>query len=275
MEMKYGPVYHLPLTERKRPISISFLGINHCSPHYCNVRNHSGITVIGFILNGQGEITIGSNAHTAAKGDVFLLPKGYKHQVKAIPTQTEEWQYIWINVVGELPVQMLAAYHLLDGAVIHCPDAESLFREAIVLAQIKTAHVAHQLLPPLFLEILIQLSDAKSLTDSDYSHRVQAIKTYLDNQIQEAFQSEELSRHFGLSYKQINRLFKQETGTTVYHYVLQQKMKSAKMMLSQTEMNVSEIAYKLGYSDPQYFSNLFKKKTGTPPSHYRSNQTSK
>lgn len=269
MEMKYGPVYHVPQTERKTPISISFLGINHCYPHYCNVRNHSRITVIAFILNGKGEITLGSHTHTAAKGDVFLLPKGYYHQVKASKTQTEEWQYIWMNVAGELTVQMIAAYHLLDSAVINCPDAESLFREAIELVQTKTALVAHQLLPPLFLEILIKLSDAKYLTDSDSSHRVQAIKAYLDNHIQEDFQSEALSRHFRLSFKQINRLFKQETGTTVYHYILQQKIESAKMMLAQTEMNVSEIAYKLGYSDPQYFSNLFKKKAGSPPSHYR------
>jgi AraC-like DNA-binding protein len=92
----------------------------------------------------------------------------------------------------------------------------------------------------------------------------------LDNHIQEDFQSESLSKHFRLSFKQINRLFKQETGTTVYHYVLQQKIESAKMMLTQTELNVSEIAYKLGYSDPQYFSNLFKKKAGCPPSQYRS-----
>lgn len=269
-EMKYGPVYHIPQTVRKTPISISFLGINHCYPDYCNVRTHSRITVVAFILNGQGEITLGSHTYTAAKGDVFLLPKGYMHQVKACPTQTEEWQYIWMNVAGELAVHMMAAYHLLDSAVINCPDAEGLFLEAIELAQTKTAQAAYQLLPPLFFEILIKLSDAKYLTDTDSSHRVQAIKAYLDNQIQENFQSEALSRHFGLSFRQINRLFKQETGTTVYHYVLQQKIESAKMMLVQTEMNVSEIAYKLGYSDPQYFSNLFKKKTGSPPSQYRS-----
>ena len=270
MEMKYGPIYHMPQTERKTPISIPFLGINHCYPHYCNVRADSRITVIAFILNGQGEVTLGSYTHTAAKGDIFLLPKGYYHQVRANQTQTEEWQYIWMNVAGELAVQMMAAYQLLSSAVIHCPDAESLFREAIELAQTKTAQVAHQLLPPLFLEILIKLANANYLTDSNYSHRVQAMKTYLDDHIQEDFQSEALSRHFGLSFKQINRLFKQETGMTVYHYVLQQKMESAKMMLAQTELNVSEIAYKLGYSDPQYFSNLFKKKAGSSPSHYRS-----
>jgi YesN/AraC family two-component response regulator len=270
MEMKYGPVYHVPQTERKTPISISFLGINHCSPHYCNVRNHSRITVIAFILNGQGEITLGSHMHTAAKGDIFLLPKGYRHQVKASQSSADEWQYIWMNVAGELAVQLLAAYRLLDSAVIHCPDAEGLFREAIELAQTKTAQAAQQMLPPLLLEIFIKLSDVKSLTDSDYSHRVQAIKSYLDNHIQEDFQSGALSKHFRLSFKQINRLFKQETGMTVYHYVLKQKIESAKMMLAQTELSVSEIAYKLGYGDPQYFSNLFKKKAGSPPSQYRS-----
>ncbi|MDF2959548.1 MAG: Helix-turn-helix domain [Paenibacillus sp.] len=45
------------------------------------------------------------------------------------------------------------------------------------------------------------------------------------------------------------RLFKKEMGSTVYHYVLTKKINAAKMLLHDTSMTVSEIAYQVGYAD--------------------------
>ena len=48
-------------------------------------------------------------------------------------------------------------------------------------------------------------------------------------------------------------------------------MSTAKRLLKNTAMPVSEIAAALGYNDPQYFSGLFKHRCGMPPSVYRKN----
>src|SRR5690606_35051848 len=130
----------------------------------------------------------------------------------------------------------------------------------------------HAELPVILHQIVIALSNLKYRNAMPYSSEVQKIKNYLDNQIQASFHSDKLSKHIGLSFKQINRLFKKETGSTVYKYVLSNNMDSALMMMQETYLTISQIAFQLGYTDPHYFSNLFKKKTGMSPSQYREQQ---
>lgn len=267
--MKHGPIYHFPLNENDLPINLSFIGVNYCHSNYRNVRKRSRITVIAFVLAGQGSVTFNSSTFHPKKGDVFILPEGHYHEVSADPKQTEQWEYIWFNITGALTMPLLDSYKLLDSVVICNTNEEASFQKAIQMAEMRTPQEMHNELPIIFHEIVMSLYNIKYGRNLPYSSRVQKIKNYLDNHIQEPFYSEDLSRHMGLSFKQINRLFKLELDTTVYNYILVKKIDSAKMMLGDTELNVSEIAYQLGYTDPQYFSNLFKKKVGLSPSSFR------
>jgi len=267
--MKHGPIYHFPSANGELPITISLIGINYCHSNYINVRNQSRITVIGYVLTGQGRITLDNRTFRPQPGDVFLLPRGRDHQVCADPESAEPWSYIWFNIAGDLAVQLLRSYKLYDSGLVSSAAVEPLFQKAIQLAQSENAREMLNVLPVLFHQIVIRLSNMVHNRNNAYSAQVEKIKQYLDNAIQHSFDSDQLCRQIGLSYKQINRLFKQESGTTVYNYVLIRKLDSAKIMLLDTELTVNEICYRLGYADPQYFSNLFKKKTGMSPSSYR------
>jgi YesN/AraC family two-component response regulator len=65
------------------------------------------------------------------------------------------------------------------------------------------------------------------------------------------------------------KLFKQHTATTFTDYVTNVRMKEAARLLENTSLRITEIAERLGYSDPAYFSNTFKKTIGQTPSDYR------
>ncbi len=80
--------------------------------------------------------------------------------------------------------------------------------------------------------------------------------------------SEYLSRRFDLSYKHLSSLFSGHENMTIEKYYIFQKIERAKELLEYGEMNLSEIAYSLGYSSVQHFSSQFKKITGLSPSHY-------
>lgn len=67
----------------------------------------------------------------------------------------------------------------------------------------------------------------------------------------------------------LSQLFKQQTQKNFVDFVTETRMKEAQKLLVYTSMRVSEIAYRLGYTDLSYFSHTFKKFTGTPPSEYR------
>ncbi|CAG7654832.1 AraC family transcriptional regulator [Paenibacillus allorhizosphaerae] len=270
MEMKRGPIYQFPSADHDLPITIALIGINYCNSNYLNIRKKSRITVLGYVLSGEGNVTLDDSSFHPKKGDVFVLPAGRYHRVFANPESEEPWNYIWFNIKGDLAVALLHAYRLSESIVVSDMSAGLLFQRAIQLAQSEKPQEMLDIMPIIFLQIVIRLSNTKNERKNSYSEEVQKIKHFLNNQIQIPFNSNQLSKHIGLSFKQINRLFKKETGTTVYNYVLMKKIDAAKMMLLDTPLTVNEICYHLGYADPQYFSNLFKKKTGMSPSIFRS-----
>lgn len=79
----------------------------------------------------------------------------------------------------------------------------------------------------------------------------------------------ELANHVYLSPNYLSQLFKKETGKTFLEYLTSCRMGEAKKLLSQTTLNISEIANKIGYDNPRYFSELFHKNEKVTPTKYR------
>lgn len=65
------------------------------------------------------------------------------------------------------------------------------------------------------------------------------------------------------------RIFKEKMGVNLSNYITELKIKEAQNLLSSTECKTYEIAEKLGYQSPQYFSMVFKKQTNMSPNDYR------
>jgi AraC-like DNA-binding protein len=79
-----------------------------------------------------------------------------------------------------------------------------------------------------------------------------------------------LAEQVHLSPNYLSDLLKKETGKSTQDHIHYQLIEEAKTVLLQSNASVSEIAYDLGFEYTQYFSKLFKQKTGLTPSEYRS-----
>ncbi|NQX59727.1 helix-turn-helix domain-containing protein [Paenibacillus qinlingensis] len=266
---KSGPIYHLPVVGDSPPLSVQFLGINYCEKDYRNIRTLATITVFGFVLSGQGVVRVGTQSYTACQGDLFILPASCYHEVTSDINHEEQWSYIWLNISGNWLIKMLEAYQLLSHIVTKDSGLAHLFNEAIEAAQRKSVEDMQTELQIILMRMIVGLSEKLRKRGNALTSSVQAIKQFLDNSILHPFDSRGLSSHIGLSMKQMNRLFKREIGTTIYNYVITKKIESAKLMLLDTRLTISDIGYKLGYEDPHYFSNLFHSKTSVRPSDFR------
>ncbi|MEG0722161.1 MAG: helix-turn-helix domain-containing protein, partial [Lachnospiraceae bacterium] len=71
-----------------------------------------------------------------------------------------------------------------------------------------------------------------------------------------------------------SKLFKEQTGENFVEYVTNIRMEQAKKMLLNPEYSIKEVCTGAGYSDPNYFSRIFKKCSGVTPSEYREGGTS-
>jgi AraC-like DNA-binding protein len=72
-----------------------------------------------------------------------------------------------------------------------------------------------------------------------------------------------------LSPSYLSDLLKKETGKNAQEHIHFYLIEQAKSYLINTEKNINEIAYRLGFEYPQYFNKLFKQKTGKTPLEYR------
>ena len=105
------------------------------------------------------------------------------------------------------------------------------------------------------------------LSDSD--RIVLKIKEQLEIDCQLDHDLNQMARSHGLSPSVFRRQWNKLVGMPPHRYVIEMRMNHARKLLAQTAMNVSEIAYEVGFGDPLYFSRQFRKTTGISASMYR------
>lgn len=100
-------------------------------------------------------------------------------------------------------------------------------------------------------------------------HIVGKARQYICEHIDENFDMQQLAKELNVGYTSFRHWFKAAYGIGPAQYHLQQRMDIAKRLLRTSKQTVASICRTLGYEDQNYFSALFKKKTGMSPLTYR------
>lgn len=96
------------------------------------------------------------------------------------------------------------------------------------------------------------------------------VKKFIEDNISSPdIHSSAVADHFNLSVDHISRLFKSAGDTSLSDYIINTKIDKAKELIENTDHSIRQIAQMLGYSDPNYFVRVFKKRTGVTPTEYR------
>ena len=98
---------------------------------------------------------------------------------------------------------------------------------------------------------------------------VRKIITDVDTDLKEPLTLQYFSEKLGVNGSYLSNLFRRETGKTITQYVTDQRLKHAENLLRYTNKPVRSVAVEVGIGDAQYFSRLFRKKTGMKPTEYR------
>jgi YesN/AraC family two-component response regulator len=95
------------------------------------------------------------------------------------------------------------------------------------------------------------------------------IKNYIEDNYSNYISLDDIVRGCGYSKYHISRLFKNYMNCTIMEYLLNQRLTKAKELLVKTSSSIKEIALSVGFSDPNYFSLIFKREEGISPLQYR------
>lgn len=117
-----------------------------------------------------------------------------------------------------------------------------------------------------FRECVANISTKK---DEHENRLVLRAQEYIRDNFRKDLSLDELSKELDISPYYFSKLFKEETGSNFVEYVTNLRMNRAKELLKDQDCSMKEICVEVGYSDPNYFSRIFKKNFGITPTEYR------
>ncbi|MWV45573.1 response regulator [Paenibacillus sp. HJL G12] len=154
-------------------------------------------------------------------------------------------QMEYANLLAEWP---------LDGLIQDLREAENLNELIGMLKKAFTRQMAESL---------------RNQVKEDGHSLVEKAKLYIMNHYPKDLSIEEVAEFVDLSISHFCTLFKQMSGYTFLEYLTECRMEKAKHILRNTSVKVYQIAPMVGYQDPKYFTQVFKKATGRTPSEFR------
>jgi AraC-like DNA-binding protein len=95
------------------------------------------------------------------------------------------------------------------------------------------------------------------------------VQERLLDEVAHLHQLDELAEEAGMSRYQLLRAFKNQFGLPPHAYLMDEKIKRAKVMLK-SGAEISQVAYELGFSDQAHFQRQFKKRIAVTPKYYQS-----
>ena len=228
-----------------------------------------------YITEGEG---IFNSAHAKdiplKAGDLFLLFPGEWHTY--YPTGKHGWKSYWIGFKGKnVDDRVKAGFLSVDKPIYHVGFSADIIRlyeeaykraqeEAPYLQQILAGIVNHLVGLMYALERSMELSKDHTRVDM-----INLARLRIRESLEADLTIQQIAEDLGVSYSNFRKLFKEFTGISPALYQQDLRLQRAKELLATTSLSIKEIAYRLRFESPDYFSSKFKIKTGKKPSEFR------
>ena len=228
-----------------------------------------------YITEGEG---IFNSAHAKdvplKAGDLFLLFPGEWHTY--YPTGKHGWKSYWIGFKGKnVDDRVKAGFLSVDKPIYHVGFSADIIRlyeeaykraqeEAPYLQQILAGIVNHLVGLMYALERSMELSKNHTRVDM-----INLARLRIRESLEVDLTIQQIAEDLGVSYSNFRKLFKEFTGISPALYQQDLRLQRAKELLATTTLSIKEIAYRLRFESPDYFSSKFKIKTGKKPSEFR------
>lgn len=270
----YHDTNHTSQTNGTRVLSSGTLS---ALPNYiCNPRVLEDWYIV-YITKGRGLFTCSDNLMPICEGNLFFLFPGVLHAYQTDNKHLLTQQWVGFNG-PEIP-SMLASLNIspknpLTKNIQNKEELVVLFNKLLSSADDATRDnnlyrtgILYQILG------LITRPPATSLIPSkpvkDFSHTIDKAIAYMEAQYRTALTIDDLLRHVSLSKSAFFTKFKKEVGTSPGDYITGLRLEEARYLIQHTQIPIKDVAERIGYKDPLYFSRIFSEHVGASPSQFR------
>lgn len=108
-----------------------------------------------------------------------------------------------------------------------------------------------------------------SKTNAINNKELNTVFAYIKENYNKKISLSDMAKSVNMSTKYFNNFFKKSTNLTPFEFLMQYRIEQACIQLMQTDINVTDIAYNVGFNDLSYFINIFKRYKGTSPLKFK------
>ncbi len=227
-----------------------------------------------YLINGAGHYIMNNDTLTAKAGSIIAYWPDHHQNYYYLALDNPE--FYWIHFTGSQAESLMNSLGFSGSGFynigIHS-ELIALFEKIIHELQIQKmffhslcAGYLVQLLSSFSREVASLSSRNKTPADSGMENVI----TTMNKEFQRDHLIEYYARICSLSLYQFIRNFKKVTNYSPAKYIEKIRIAKAKELLRDSDLSITEISGIVGYKDPFYFSKVFKKESGIPPSEFKS-----
>ena len=254
-------------------MDVKFCGVNffHKAGEFCprNVLRYHFISFFrtDFLYEHDGELLCGK------AGDVLIIPRGEPVYHGPMPDAESGFKNDWLYIDGDDFLDFLEEYPLPIGKPFKV-NGRHILAHCIEKIKSEQAHLSrgYRDMCELYIkEAMIELHRAYIGGGKRNSKsKTEALRAELSANPSHAWTLESMAKFCGYSESRFSAIYREIYGISPMADLINIRLESAKLMLSYSNLGVSEIAEAVGFSSVYYFSKYFKKNTGKSPSEYKS-----
>lgn len=255
-------------------LSIFNCGHEYCQPSHTwgpGVRDHY---LIHLVVAGKGIYQLNNVSYPLQEGDLFLAKPN--QLITYAADETDPWEYYWVGFNGACANQLVQQTPFSDLHPVHHCKNLSTVREAlynIYLSRGPEPHCEAMMTGYLYIFMGHLMKEARdslpSVGSSSSQYMLAAIK-YIQFNYSHDISVDDIAKAVGVSRSHLYRVFMACMGQSPIDYLTSYRISEACNLLKTSHLSIAEIAVSVGFFDQFYFSRVFKKVRGVPPSRYLS-----
>ena len=270
-------------------LTVSTVGFEHIQPgdpyptkghadgYYFDCNKGRTLNEYQLLYNPEGEGIFQSTNQKPVRlkpGDMFLLFPGEWHTYH--PDPKVGWKSYWIGFRGKnMDDRVRAGFLAPTKPIYHVGYSftlEALYKRAYEAA-VEEAAYSQQLMAGIvnhLIGMMYSLERNRELSKNQQQvDMISRARMRIRESLESDITTQQIAEELGVSYSNLRKLFKEHTGLSPATYQQELRLLRAKELLSTTELSIKEIAYRLNFESPDYFSAKFKAKMGVKPSEVR------
>lgn len=251
--------------------------------HYIVRESGGGESILIYCTKGEGWYILDNKKYIVPENHFFLLPADVPHQYGA--SDDNPWYIYWAHFKGK---KSKIICDLLKGVIPIGVESDSRIGDRIAFFDellnvmesemdeptVNYVSLSFNHLIGSFLYIPAYRKAKYSNQKAENSFFISLATHFMYENIENKLTLKDLASHFGYSESYFYRLFLKETQYAPITYFLHLKVERACQLLKSTNMKINQVALKLAFDDPYYFSRIFKKIVGVSPKAYRQSSSS-